>query len=64
MTGRHLLGLVGVLLLSGLIWLGYEEIDLLGGSFIWPYRYLLLALAAFSVLTAIERLVHFLENKK
>ncbi len=59
---QHLLGLGLFLLLALLIWIGYEEIDLLRGTPFWPYRYLVLALLAFAVLTLVQRLYPKLER--
>ncbi len=61
---RHYAGRLLVLICAALIWLGYEEIDLLRGSFFWPYRYLVLALAAFLLLTALNRVMGLFAAKE
>ena len=61
---RHLLGLALFLLLAGLIWLGYQEIGALRGTLLWPYRYLVLGIAAFALLTLANRLWGLTERKK
>ena len=61
---RRLFGLALFLLLAGLIWLGYDEIGLLSPTFLWPYRYLVLAIAAFLLLTGVERLANLLTKKQ
>ncbi len=61
---RHYSGRFLVLALTALIWLGYEEIGRLGGTFLWPYRYLVLALAAFLLLTAVHRLVALIDRQR
>ncbi len=60
----RLIGLALFLALAGLIWLGFEQIGLLSSSFLWPYRYLILAVAAFLLLTGVERLVTLLPKKQ
>lgn len=52
---KHYGGRLLVLVCAALIWLGFDKIDLLRGTFFWPYRYLVLALAAFLLLTAVNR---------
>ncbi|GAB5470574.1 MAG: hypothetical protein Kilf2KO_36040 [Rhodospirillales bacterium] len=60
---KRLTGLALALLLTGLIWLGYQELGLLRGTEFWPYRYLLLALAAFLLLSLVERATHRIFHK-
>jgi len=66
----RLCGLAVFLLLTGLVWLGFEEIDRLlfglvswagyervgqvRGTLLWPYRYLVLAIIAFGSLSLIQ----------
>lgn len=64
MTRAHLLGLALFLLLAGLIWLGYEEIDLLRQTILWPFRYLVLALLIVLVLTGTDRLILAITRKQ
>ncbi len=61
---RHYSGRLLVLVLTALIWLGYEEIGRLGGTFLWPYRYLILALAAFLLLTIVNRISGVFADEK
>ncbi len=59
---RRLIGLGLFLLLALLIWVGYEQIDLLRRTVFWPYRYLVLAILAFALLTLVQRLYARLEG--
>ncbi len=63
MSGRAI-GLASILVPAALIWLGYDQIDQLRGTLFWPYRYLLLALAAFLLLTGVQRLETFVMPKQ
>ncbi len=54
----RLIGLAVFLAAAALIWQGYENIGELSGGLLWPYRYLVLALAAFLLLTVINRLMN------
>lgn len=41
---------------GGAIWWGWENLGLLRGTPVWEHRYLALAVAAFLLLTALDRL--------
>ncbi|MEO1191948.1 MAG: hypothetical protein AAFY02_09340 [Pseudomonadota bacterium] len=53
---RHLFGLALALLLFAAIWFGYQELGQLGGTWFWPYRFLVLGIAGFVLLTLAQRL--------
>lgn len=59
---QRLIGLGLFLLLAFVIWLGYDQIDLLRRTPLWPYRYLVLAILAFVLLTLVQRLYPLLER--
>ncbi|MEQ8652016.1 MAG: hypothetical protein RIC87_06090 [Kiloniellales bacterium] len=61
---RHYAGRLLVLVMAALIWLGYDNIDVIETPLLWPYRYLILALAAFLLLTVVHRLAGLYDSKQ
>lgn len=54
MARAHIIGLVLFAVLCVLVWLGYDQITVLRGTTFWEFRYLVLGVVVFLVLSLVQ----------
>lgn len=59
----HIIGLVLLAVLCALVWLAYDQITVIRGTVFWEFRYLLLGVVVFVVLSLVQWLWGKLADK-